>query len=165
MVTNSEDSVPDGGLTIADQAAFAVDKHKKSESLGALKASVSPRAATLYAGLNIRRPGAALEPVLFVARRIVLAALLVLVQGEPLIAGGAILLISIALVAYTAVIRPFEDAATNKMAMLNETLLATCVTFVVAVEFFASETNAMVGWALIALVSFVVLCNVCFMLG
>lgn len=125
--------------------------------------TVNKRFATLYEGLDMTKSGAQLEPLLFFVRRTIIAAIVVLMPTQQLIAASVLIVTTVAMLAYYLLVKPYQDAAMNKMAVANEIFLAlfTATLLVVSLN---DERDAMLGWGIIALVLLIVSSNVIFIL-
>jgi len=96
--------------------------------------TVNKRIATLYEGLDMNKRGAQLEPLLFFVRRTIIAALVVLLPTQQLIAGSVLIVTTVAMMAYYLLVKPYKDAAMNKMAVANEIFLALFTVTLLAVS-------------------------------
>jgi len=125
--------------------------------------TVNKRFATLYEGLDMTKRGAQLEPLLFFVRRTIIAALVVLMPTQQLIAASVLIVTTVAMLAYYLLVKPYQDAAMNKMAVANEIFLAvfTATLLVVSLN---DARDVMLGWGIIALVLLIVSSNVIFIL-
>ena len=96
-------------------------------------------------------------------RRTVVAALLVYLTNEPLIATCAILTTTLAMLTYTTVVKPYKELTANNMAIANEVVLVLFTSGVFGAQYL--HTDEKLGWALITFVLFAISANVIAMLS
>ena len=65
---------------------------------------------------------------------------------------------------YAALTRPYKEESMNKMTIANEVFTTIFIALVLSVSY-TEQTNAMIGWVLIAFIFVVVICNIVFMLA
>lgn len=65
---------------------------------------------------------------------------------------------------YAALTRPYKEESMNKMTIANEVFTTILIALVLSVSY-AEQTNALIGWVLIAFIFVVVNCNIFLMLA
>ena len=106
-----------------------------------------------------------LEPLMFLLRRTLVAALLVYLPGEPLIASLALLATTLVMLVFNVVMRPFKNAADNNLAIANEALLAIFIGIIGGSSLATTVSDEKFGFALIAFVMMAVFANVVVLMG
>ena len=121
------------------------------------------RLETLFEGINLSKTGAKYEPLLFLLRRSLVAALLVFLTDKPMVATIALLAITLVMFVYNIVVRPYKYASVNCIAIANEVFLAVFICLVYALPYLSAAS--MLGWALIIFVVLIIYANVMVMMG
>ena len=114
--------------------------------------------AALFEGIDVTSRVAHFEPVLFLMRRTVVAALLVYLPGSPLAASLGLFCTTLAMLAFTAAVRPYKERAANNLAIVNELFIGVFILLVL-------NGDTMHGFVLIAFIVLVVFVNLTSMIG
>ena len=76
------------------------------------------------------KSGASFEPLFFLMRRTLVAAMLVFLPSYPLIAASALLISTVAMLTYMITVKPYIEASDNNLAIMNEVFVALFVCLV-----------------------------------
>lgn len=132
--------------------------------------TVNKRYSTLFAGLklNTEHNSAIFEPLLFLLRRTIFAAVIVFMPNAPLVGTMIMLVFSLGVLAFLVSEKPWIDPAVNKMAIINELFFHVFLVVVLgcaSIEHLDSQTNSVLGWAIIVFVCVMVHLNIVFMMA
>ena len=140
---------PCGTVTASDQIVQEAETAAKEKTTAI---------TAMYEGIDLTNRGARFEPVLFLVRRTVVAALLVYLPSSPLVATLGCFCTTLAMLAYSITVRPYKNGMVNNLSIANELALAVFILLV----FFG---DAMHGYVLIAFMMIVIFANLTGMLG
>ena len=140
---------PCSAVTASDQIIQEVETAVKEKTTAI---------TAMYEGIDLTSRGARFEPVFFLVRRTIIAALLVYLPSSPLVASLGCFSTSLAMLAYSITVRPYKNGMINNLAIANELALAVFILLV----FFG---DAMHGYVLIAFMMIVIFANLTGMLG
>ena len=140
---------PCGTVTASDQIVQEAETAAKEKTTAI---------TAMYDGIDLTSRGARFEPVFFLMRRTVIAALLVYLPRSPLLASLGCFCTTLAMLAYSITVRPYKNGMVNNLAIANELALAVFILLV----FFG---DAMHGYVLIAFMMIVIFANLTGMLG
>lgn len=123
---------------------------------------LNQRYKTVFSGLklNTAHNSAIVEPVIFMLRRLIYAALIVFMPHMPHIATLVLLGVCFATLAFTIVEKPWSAPEINKLAITNEALLYLLIVLIMASPCLVTETERQVfSWVIIAVVTLTIHVN------
>lgn len=145
-----------GGATT--ERGMVSDAEKRTENAINNSRTTVSKSGAIYEGIDTSRASAKLEPLLFLFRRTVVAAGLVYFPPSAGLAGTVLILTTLAMLVYLAIVKPYKEAVSNNIAIANEVFLLIFTILLFNVE-------AMHGFALIAFVMLAIFANVVAMMG
>jgi len=113
--------------------------------------------ATLFNYLHKNSRSAQLEPVFFLARRILFAALLVFSPEKPLFVSFVLICSSLATLAYLIMVRPYNSCIANRVAIINEMMFAVFIVLI----FVTTQVNmsSLLGYTVVGYIVFSIIAN------
>ena len=145
--------------TNRDMVVVTTDTNNLQQLPVKAKSAQTSKADSVYEGLDMNRMSAGCEPVIFLIRRIAVAAVLVYLPSMPYTTASVLCGITFATLAYYSTIQPYSDSKTNCLAIFNELFVAI---FTLLTLLGDQMTH---GLILIAFIMLIICVNVIVMLG
>ena len=131
---------------------------------------VPKRYATLFNGLklNTAHNSAVMEPLVFLVRRFLYAMVIVLLSHKPQVALMLMIGLSVVVLAFTVVEKPWKNSDMQTLAVANESFFLLILVLVIGCTATAPAhglSKDILGWAIIVAVTLVIHVNVIVMLA
>lgn len=125
---------------------------------------VPQRYATLFSGLKLKTPinTAVLEPLTFLVRRFMYAAIIVLLGYKPVVALSLMIVLSIVNLVFTVVTKPWMETQMQILAVVNESIFLVTLGFALGcsiVDPTQTSAKTFCGTAIIIMMSLLIVVN------
>lgn len=159
-----------------DELNFPESYHEKISREARLRlrledqVSVNGRYETIFSGLklNTAHNSALTEPIAFMIRRTIFAALIVFMPHMPQVATMALLVVCLAIFAMNLAEQPWKDTNDSKLALFNEAVLYVVIVFLLgcaSISHVDASENKYLGWVFIFIVCLAIHANLCVILA
>ena len=179
-LTTERNIQTDRGM-ITENNAAGNDESKDIESMNKIKkevqlklkledlVDVNPRYQTIFEGLklNTAHNSAVMQPLAFMLRRILYAALIVFIPHLPQVATIALISACVLMLAFSVNERQWKDVEMQNLAVANEAFFYTLLVLVLAASCMTktdSMQSSILGWTMIAVVTLAIFVNLTVMM-